>query len=202
LYTLANNSLQLLTPETNLFIRGPHFAPVRGDVQFFSTEALGNALNLWHVGLDGTGKARVPSALDGLPLNTPNPEQVLISWDATGQNAYFSLRDEQYRIQIYHFDAQQNTLKTILENDDIRYNNQLPLVSPDGKRLIFVSNRSGQYVFWVLETATGKLRQCSGTVSGLYLYTNGNSGWLSNTEFYATGITLAGSVGFYKMILP
>jgi hypothetical protein len=188
LYQTITQELVLLTPETNVRVQSPIFAPDGEHIQFFSNEGApdGN-LNLWQVKLDGTEKMRIYPQLPSFAY-TPHGLPT-ISWDAEGQNAYISAIEGPLSLGIFRFNTADNTYLPLLGGDP--WSDIAPKVSPNGQKLLFISTRSGSEECWLYDIVSQKLVQITDYWK-IPFFRDSDWGWLSDSEVFFTGVPPTG----------
>jgi TolB protein len=107
-------------------------------------QQVGHGLSLWSCDLDGKN-ARVLND-DGLNL-VPSwlPDSLHIVWMKT-QPGHDPSRDS----QIYLMNTETGESRRLFTDpEQLKFSNSMPVVSPEGDRIAFVSNRSGNMRIWV-----------------------------------------------------
>ena len=105
-------------------------------------------------------------------------------WAPDGKTIYFSSDRQDYtskdklppNFKMYNFDPKQYDIYAIdIETRKIRritdtdnWDETSPVVSPDGKKLLFISNRNGINNIYVKDLETGEERPITNSISGIY----------------------------------
>ena len=139
----------------------PTTAPNARVAAFASRE--GSSYELFTAQLSSTWRTRRPvlAAVNRLTINTL--EETNPTLTADGSQIAFSVNG---RIEIMNFDGKERRELVGANN----YSNVAPAISPDGKFVAFLSNRTGANEVWLVNTETREQRQLtkdSGTTGGI-----------------------------------
>ena len=82
------------------------------------------------------------------------------------------------------------------------WRDEVPTYSPDGKRLAFISYRSGYPAIWIMDVKTATIQQITGTQESLYFM--GRLDWLNNSQltYSARLLPPAPEMSLKKVTLP
>lgn len=155
-YAQANNKLQLYRVKEDGSSRRritdgkddcmmPAWSPDRKKVVYVRQNDEG--LNLWlcdpngkdHKPLTQSGRTRVPSWL-------PDSKHVVWMVSTPGKRAQDPAANSQLRIM--NIETMESR-RLFRDAQQIKFTNAMPVVSPNGKKVAFVSNRSGNYRVWL-----------------------------------------------------
>ncbi len=123
----------------------------------------GSSYELFTAQLSSTWRTRRPvlAAINRLTVNTL--EETNPTLTADGLRMAFSANG---KIEVMNFDGQERRELVAADN----YSNVAPAISPDGKFVAFMSNRTGANELWLVNTETKQLRQLtkdSGAIGGI-----------------------------------
>ncbi len=196
LYDLPSDSLQVLTPELGSIIISPHFTTAQDGVQFFTYDAAEKKTEMWRMAFDNPARTAIYPQI--IPyLNEINSTlQFEISWDKAGENAFFTVNKDYNESVILHFNTMDNTVTPILADDN--WPEFQAYISPTGKNLLFNTPRNGSTELWRYDRTTGQVSQISNNFSGINLFSYYGIHWISDTEFYISGISASG-IRYYKI---
>jgi Tol biopolymer transport system component len=149
----------------------------------------GSSYELFTAQISSTWRTRRPllAAVNRLTVNTL--EETNPTLTADGSMMAFSANG---KIEMMRFDGQQR--RELVAADS--YSNVAPAISPDGKWVAFLSNRTGANELWLVNTETKELRQLtkdSGAIGGINWSANSQRIVFTTTATTSklTGIALA-----------
>ncbi len=196
LYDLPSDSLHVLTPEIDVIIISPHFTTAQDGVQFFTYDAAEKKAEMWRLAFDSPVRTAIYPQIIPYLKDINASLQFEISWDKAGENAFFAVNKDYNESEILHFNTIDNTVTPILADDN--WPEFQASVSPNGKNLLFNTPRNGSTELWRYDRTTGQVSQISNSFSGINLYSYYGIQWLSDTEFYISGISATG-IQYYKI---
>ncbi len=123
----------------------PVWSPDGGRLVFVSDRNTG-APQLWVMNEDGSGAAVLPQV--GGYNTSPD-------WSPLGHQVAYCTMVDGGRFEIMILDMRTEKVRPLVRG----HSNRSPSFSPDGRRLIFSSNRSGQYGLWMVDVDGGGLKQ-------------------------------------------
>jgi TolB protein len=144
IYTMSRGKLTRLT-ETWQIDTSPTWSPA-GDRLAFVSARLG-AAEIFVMDRDGANA----EPLTGLGLNAQNPE-----WSPAGDQIVFSARDGEKKADIWSVDVNTRALVRLTSGAGLDVE---PSFSPDGRWIVFVSDRSGARDLWVMSAEGGQPRR-------------------------------------------
>lgn len=136
------------------------------DIAYFSNQGQMGYYSFWRMKSDGTQKSNITP---NLRLDLNSNTLLGMSWSPDKSSLYAA------------FFSNNNGLNGILNIDiatgkatkivDPSWNGTFPVISPDGKRLAFLSNKSGNSDIWIFNIETGTYRPVTSIQSGFrYIY--------------------------------
>jgi Tol biopolymer transport system component len=130
----------------------------------------GSSYELFTAQISSTWRTRRPvlTAVNRLTINTI--EETNPTLTADGSRLAFSANG---RIELMRADGQERRELVAADN----YSNIAPAISPDGKFVAFMSNRSGANELWLVNTATRELRQLTKDSAAV-----GGINWSANSQ--------------------
>ena len=130
----------------------------------------GSSYELFTAQLSSTWRTRRPvlAAVNRLTINTLEETNPTLTADGT-QIAFSS----NGKIEMMRFDGQERRELVAADNNS----NVAPAISPDGKSVAFMSNRSGTNELWLVNTTTREARQLTKDSSAI-----GGINWSANSE--------------------
>lgn len=145
----------------------------------FAIESDGT-MNVGVVDKDGSSYRRITNFLNGEQVFTPK-------WSPDGAAVVFgcSLKEAQDIMRVGVSDGKIDTL--IAGEDDSRN----PVYSPDGRRIYFVSNRTGIFNIYALEIESGKVEEISNVLGGAFMPTVNQSGDIAFASYTSGGFKLS-----------
>lgn len=104
-------------------------------------------LNLWLCDADGkTHKSLTQSGRNRIPSWLPDSKHVVWMASTPGKSAQDPAANSQLRIMNTET---MESRRLFSDARQIKFSNAMPVVSPNGKKVAFVSNRSGHYRIWL-----------------------------------------------------
>ena len=106
-----------------------------------------HSLSLWLSGIDGThARSLVSGGMNLIPSWLPDSKHIVWMKTQPGKKREDPASNSQ--IQIINSETGQSR-RLFSDPDQITFNDAMPSVSPDGKKVAFVSKRSGTFRVWV-----------------------------------------------------
>ena len=106
-----------------------------------------HSLSLWLSGIDGeNARSLVSGGMNLIPSWLPDSKHIVWMKTQPGKKREDPASNSQ--IQIINTETGQ-TRRLFSDPDQIKFNDAMPSVSPDGKKVAFVSKRSGTFRVWV-----------------------------------------------------
>jgi hypothetical protein len=136
IFTVKNNGTDLkqLTTEKNVQEHFPDFSP-DGKKIVFAKMVKGGQFDIYIMNSDGSGRLNL--------TNTPDIREDMPAWSPDGQQIAYSLSNDIYVM------AADGTKPVRLTTD--KGFDWVPVWSPDGKEIAFLSNRDGNWKWWVMK---------------------------------------------------
>ena len=156
----GSDSVQLTRSKTGC--RMPSVSP--DGRQLLYVEAGKGALSVWLSDLEGNNRrVLVREGMNLLPSWLPDSRHMV--WMKVQQAS--KRQDPASRSQLHILDTRMGTTRRLFSDpEQIKYSNAMPSVSPDGKRVAFVSNRSGSFRIWVSKLDGSEARLASPVQQG------------------------------------
>ena len=106
-----------------------------------------HSLSLWHSGIDGqNSRSLVRGGMNLIPSWLPDSKHIVWMKTQPGKKREDPAGNSQ--IQIINTETGQSR-RLFSDPDQIKFNDAMPSVSPDGKKIAFVSKRTGTFRIWV-----------------------------------------------------
>lgn len=136
IYTVKNDGTDLkkLTAEDNVQEHFPDFSP-DGKKIVFAKMVKGGQFDVYVMNSDGSGRVNL--------TNTPDIREDMPAWSPDGQQIAFSLSND-----IYVMAADGTKLVQLTTDKGFDW---VPAWSPDGKEIAFLSDRDGNWKWWVMK---------------------------------------------------
>ena len=139
----GSNSLQLT--HSKYGCRMPSVSP-NGEKLVY-VKQVDHSLSLWLSGIDGTNaRSLVSGGMNIIPSWLPDSKHIVWMKTQPGKKREDPASNSQ--IQIINSETGQSR-RLFSDPDQIPFNDAMPSVSPDGKKVAFVSKRSGTFRVWV-----------------------------------------------------
>ncbi len=150
------------------------------DSSVLAAVQVNQTLNIWTAAPDG-GRAQAASDARQLTSGVSRHDgEYGVSWTPNGKIVYYSLASGSPDIWIMSTDGTGNKQLTSRAG-----NNSFPSVSPDGRYILFNSDRSGERGIWRMDADGGNLKQLTnegslpyGTPDGQWVFYYGGAGRL------------------------
>ncbi len=142
----------LTPPESTLTYRriAPHAWTSSGHI-VFSAES-GDKTNIWRISISAaSGQVRGPA--EQMTFGNGREDQATVANDGTLAFAVLTYKSDVWSLPTNRETGEARGPLTKLTSSSA--NHRRPVVSPDGQRVSFLSNRSGNYDVWVKDLATG-----------------------------------------------
>lgn len=120
----------------------PNWHPAADQIAYKGCDVVGERCGVWV--MDSRGGQQRPV--------TENKSDSRPVWSPTGQMIVFMSESRDGNWEIYSVDAGGNVVTRLTNNPS---NDGLPVVSPDGRQVAFVSNRGGEWGVWVMPLTGG-----------------------------------------------
>lgn len=144
IYLLENGNYQRLTNQWTLDT-SPTWSPLGDRLAF--TSARDGATELFLMNRDGRGAARVTE----FGMTVQNPD-----WSPAEEKIVFSVRENEQSADLWIADLQTRELTRLTNTPGM---DMEPAFSPNGRWIVFVSDRSGHRDLWVMPAAGGNAAQ-------------------------------------------
>ena len=156
----GSHSVQLTRSKSGC--RMPSVSPDGKKVLYVEQEK--GALGLWLSDLDGSNaRALVREGMNLLPSWFPDSRHIV--WMKVAQTD--KRQDPASRSRIHILDTRTGASRRLFsDSEQIKFSNAMPSVSPDGKRVAFVSNRNGAFRIWVSKLDGSEARLASPVQQG------------------------------------
>lgn len=200
-YDCQNDSLIRFDNLDIYDFQAPVLAADRQHLLFLSNENNLYEYGLWSVNLDGSQKRRLAP---DFKFKYATPEQfysqtnlyAAASSDGKAVYACFTSYNKNEQDGLYQIDLATGAFTRLLDEN---WRVQLVQVSPDHRRLVFLSGQSGTQDLWVFELATGTTRQISSLPENLTLTGSYPIYWLNNDQIIVVGVENGGALSNYKI---
>ena len=170
LYVLSEDSIVQLTTGEHQFDK-PVWHPDGQSILFLSQNIEDGAYyDLYVYDINSGDFGALPTA-SGITVGHFRP-----SYSPDGQKIAFADYTEEYRYQIFLFTVETGQVDP-MENS--LWENHSPAISPDGKWMAFLSNRSGLSEIWVKDLQSGELFQITGDET---IYIESGLSWSPDSE--------------------
>ncbi len=152
---------------------GPQLSPDGARIAFASR--LSGAENIWTSDADGRNPLQLTS-FSGELVGTPR-------WSPDGKWLVFDRRPRDHA-QIFMIDAEGRNMHALTEGE---YENEVPILSRDGKAVYFASNRTGRFELWKQDIASAVSTQITqhGGFSGMESY---DGRYFYYVKYFCSGI--------------
>ncbi len=202
LYDTETDSLRMYTNLGNYDLQVPFLAPDLQHFYFLSNEHNSYEYGLWTANLDGSQKRRLAP---GFKFTYASPaylyNQSLISLSGSNDGAavyasfytYFGNEED----GLYQINPATGEFVRLLDG---AWQVQAAYPSPDHRRIVFVSFRSGELAFWTLDLSTGAVRQVAAIPSNVSIYLQSPIYWPDNDHILVGAATFTSYV-FYKIAI-
>ncbi len=204
LYDTEKDTLRLYNNLGNYDLQAPALAPNHQQFYFLSNEDNSYEYGLWTANIDGSQRRRLAP---GLKYNYANPDylynqsllNVTTSTDGTAVYAsfydYLGKNDDD---GLYQINPATGEFVRLLDH---AWQVQTAQPSPDHQRVVFLSARSGELAFWLLDLKTGEARQAAVLAANNSIFITQNPiYWSDNEHIIVTGVTTTGYI-LYKIKL-
>jgi hypothetical protein len=200
-YDCQNDSLIRFDNLDLYDFQAPVLAADRQHLLFLSNENNMYEYGLWSVNLDGSQKRRLAPDFK-FKYATPDQFYSQTNLYATaspdGKAVYtcFTSYRKNEQDGLYQIDLETGAFTRLLDEN---WRVQLVQVSPDHRRLVFLSGQSGTEDLWVFDLATGITRQLSSLPENMTLTGSYPIYWLNNDQIVFVAVENGGALFNYKI---
>ncbi len=203
-YDSQNDSLLRYNNLGNYDFQTPVLAADRQHLLFLSNENNLYEYGLWSVNLDGSQKRRLAPDFKfkyATPEQINNQTNLYVAASPDGKAVYacFASYNKSEQDGLYQIDLATGAFTRLLDEN---WRVQLVQVSPDHRRLVFVSSQAGKNDIWVFDLATGAVRQVSSLPENITLTGSYPIYWLNNDQIVVTASEIGGVLYNYKITIP
>lgn len=132
--------------------KDPSWHPFQDLLVINGTDEAGNQPGLWLVRVDGQGRSRL----------TDNGNDQRPMWSSDGQSVVFMSSGRDGNWEVYRVDVATGLVARLTVH---QAQDGLPVISPDGRTVAFVSDRDGYWALWYVPLVGGETQRM-GNISG------------------------------------
>jgi len=156
----------------------PAISPL-GDRLAYVTESDGTA-NLAVIAVDGTGQRFLTNFKEGEQVYAP-------AWSPDGSTLVFGYSDRKAQ-RLASISAEGTDFKFLTESPEDSRN---PTFTPDGKKIVFSSDRTGIFNIYSLDVSSHSLDQLTNVLGGAFMPTVNSRGDLAFASYTSSGYKIA-----------
>lgn len=179
-----------LTTGTSFNIN-PEFSHDGKWIVYSSDDGNNEVFNLWKIASDGSQKTRITNNLNLSSAAVGNIELGRPVWSPDDKYIYYNVvSEERGHDGIFRVNIQTGQTEPVINSGWL---DTCPSISPDGKNIAFISNRSGSNQIWLYRINTGAWIQITGCTGDYVNRDWGKIEWTGNTEILYSGYSQADS---------
>jgi hypothetical protein len=194
LYDTEKDTLRLYNNLGNYDLQVPILAPDQQHIYFLSNEHNRYEYGIWTANLDGSQRRRLAP---GFKFTYASPDylynqsitNLVGSNDGLALYASFDTYLGNDEDGVYQINPATGDFVRLLDGT---WKVQAIQPSPDNQQLVFISTRSGEMAFWLLDLKTGEARQAAILPFGSVFVSQNPIYWADNDHIVVVGTTLTG----------
>jgi Tol biopolymer transport system component len=190
IYDYETGIRKKLTTGTSFNIN-PEFSHDGNWIAYSSDDGKDGVFNLWRISSDGSQKIRITNNLNLSASSMGNVELGRPVWSPDDRYLYYNIASgESSTDGISRVNIQTGQTEAIIKS---AWFDTCPSLSPDGKKIAFISDRSGSNQIWLYDLNSGLWKQITGC-NGDYVNRDwGKLEWTGNGEILFSGYSYADS---------